>query len=288
MTRVLFHRIVCAVGNSSSSANALDAALQLARVHDARVTVLHVAQTPYATAGSVQRSRPDVFRHLRTQLSGAGRSAPAISWTSMYGHPPAQIVREIARTGADLAVVGRDSISSRTTVDIVDHIVQTTICPVLVAPPPDVDREPALRNIVCSVSSGLSTRTLQYALSLAQEFEGRLTILTVDEAAASVDAPVATDLMHLRALMPSTAAAWCDIEELTVGDDPVRGLNEAAGRLNPDLIVIGATRDADAGFTAIMHAALRARRAYVLIVPAAHLLAGVTDHRASRLEAVSA
>jgi nucleotide-binding universal stress UspA family protein len=61
-------------------------------------------------------------------------------------------------------------------------ILRTTGSPVLVIPrAADGDASPALyREILVGVASALSTETLGYALSLAQEFESRLTILNVE------------------------------------------------------------------------------------------------------------
>ena len=60
---------------------------------------------------------------------------------------------------------------------VADTILRTTTCPVLVIPwtaDDDASPEP-YQEILCGVSSGLSTVTLRYALSFAQESESQLT-----------------------------------------------------------------------------------------------------------------
>jgi nucleotide-binding universal stress UspA family protein len=193
-----------------------------------------------------------------------------------HGSPAIELARLIRQTDADLTVVGGAlSRPSTGVVGAVAHaILKTTACPVLVIPQtPEDDAFPKpYREILCGVSSGLSTATLRYALSFAQEFESRLTILNVedhDRIGRPYDIWVKTDIDCLRAAIPEDARDWCEIDELAAAGDPAQELVKAAREAETDLIVVGSggLPGSEGGLGSVALGSLALTKASVLIVP---------------------
>ncbi len=275
MTRILFRRIVCAVDRTDRSGAVLARTLALARVHDAEVTVLHVAERPRLQPGSVQRRADDPFAELRQRRFVSGER-PRLRWVVMHGNPATEVARHARTMKADLVVVGRSAPTPATGVvgRVAEAVLRIATCPVLIVPAAAAadGLPPPFRDILCGASSGLSLATLRHALSLAQEFESRLTILNVDHDAGSpaVAHPgIASDIQRLRRAIPETADHWCEIEELTAAGDPATELTRAAERTGADLVVVGASAVSarGQGLGSVALGALVLTGAHVLVVP---------------------
>jgi nucleotide-binding universal stress UspA family protein len=198
-----------------------------------------------------------------------------VRWILLHGDPAIELARFVRRTDADLAVVGGASPSPSTgVVGTVAHaILRTTGSPVLVVPrTADGDASPMpYREILAGVASEASTETLRYALSLAQEFEGRLTILNVErlEEDEGDEGAKATDLSRLRAEIPNSAYDWTLIDERVARGEPAQELVRTARETETDLVVVSstATPGSDGGLGSVALGALTLTDASVLIVP---------------------
>jgi len=271
MRRILFHRIVAAVDHSPCAVPVLGTSLRLAHLHGAQVSDLHVANRPHSPAGSVQRTMPGAMLDLRNRLAEIAGDDVPVQWIVAHDDPSVGVGRYASAVSADLVVIGRSSTRSAAshTEAIVEEVLGHTSSPVLaVTADGDSVPRPPFRHILCSVSSGLSTTTFGYALSLAQEFESRLSLLNVhgDEMGTLYNW-LRSDVQHLRAAMPLTAELWCDTEEVSMVGEPATALADAAAALNPDLIVVGASGAAYDSIGAAVRAALDVDDAAVLIVP---------------------
>ena len=274
MNRVVLRRIVCAIDLSDRSVASLKRALQLARLHDGELFVVHVAEHRFASIESARRIT-DAFSALRPHLDREPLAAP-VRWIIAHGNPAIEVARFIRRLNADLAVVGAALPRPSTgVIGAVAHaILRTTSCPVLVIPSAfDDDASPTpYREILCSVSSGLSTATLHYALSFAQEFESRLTILNVevDRVPGDDDAWVESHIDRLRTEIPDGARNWCVIDELVTSGEPAQEIVKATQQLGSDLVVVGSTgaQGSEGGLGAVALGALMLTDAEVLVVPA--------------------
>jgi nucleotide-binding universal stress UspA family protein len=272
MRRILFQRIVCAVDHSPYAIQVLGASLQLARLHGAQVRVLHVANRPHSPAGSVQRTLPGALLTLRNRLAELADHDVALQWIVAHDDPAVEVGRYASAVDADLVVIGRSSMPSADShaEAIVQEVVRHATSPVLVvaADGSSAIPRPPFRHVLCSVASGLSVTTFRYALSLAQEFESRLSLLNVDGVESRpADGWLRSDLQQLRALAPLTAEVWCDTEDVSMVGEPASALADAAALLNPDLIVVGASGAAYDGIGGVVRAALGVDAASVLIVP---------------------
>ena len=275
MKRVLLRRIACAVDQSEHSAALLRRTLVLASLHDAEVTVLHVTDRPRLQPGSVQRTAEDLFSNLR-RLTQSLIERGSVRWVLAHGNPATEVARYVRSAHADLVVLGRSSSRPATGMvgTVAEAVLRGAICPILVMPRAthrDAPSEPPFREILCGVCSGLSRTTLRHALSLAQEFESRLTILNVDhDHRANPDHPaVQSEIQRLRVAIPDTANEWCEIDEFVTAGDPAMELTRAADRLDADLVVVGASvvPVIGQGLGSAALGALALTRAHVLVVP---------------------
>ena len=272
MNRVVLQRIVCAVDLSDRSMASLKRALQLARLHGGELFVVHVAEQRLASIDSARRSITDAFSALRTHVDR--EPLAPVRWIVAHGNPAIEVARFIRRMNADLAVIGAALPSPSTgLVGTVAHaVLRTTACPVLVIPRAlDGTSPKPYREILCGVSSGLSTETLRYALSFAQEFESRLTILNVevDHSPRSDEAWVNSDIYGLRTDIPDGARNWCVIDELVTSGEPAQEVVKTTRQLASDLVVVGSTGalGSEGGLGAVALGALMLTDAEVFIVP---------------------
>jgi nucleotide-binding universal stress UspA family protein len=278
MNRVLFQRVVCAVDLSDQSAPVLRRALALVQLHGGELFVVHVTHERLESTESAKRSVTGAFFAMRRLADAEPYHTVPVRWIMAYGSPAIELARFIRRTNADLAVVGGalPRLSTGVVGTVAHAILRTTGCPVLVVPRTLADEASPTpyREILCGVSSGLSTSTLRYALSFAQEYESRLTILNVEqrnEANAAEDGGITSDVDGLRAAIPDHARAWSVIDQRLESGEPAEELVKAARELATDLVIVGSTAapNSDGGLGSVALGALTLTKADVLIVPAA-------------------
>ena len=282
MSRVLLRRVVSAVDLSDRSVPTLKSGLQLAYLHSGELFVVHVTNGRLASTESEKRRVTDAFAALQRLSDAEPYHTVPVRWILLHGDPAMELARFIRRTDADLAVVGGALARPSTgVVGTVAHaILRTTGSPGLVVPrAADSDASPTpYREILVGVASEVSTDTLRYALSLAQEFESRLTILNVgrlNQAHEGDNRSATTDLSRLRAEIPSSAHDWTLIDERMVSGEPAQELVKAARDRDTDLVVVGSTAvpGSEGGLGSVALGALALTNASVLIVPTA---SGVT------------
>jgi nucleotide-binding universal stress UspA family protein len=261
---------------SDRSVPTLKRALQLAYLHGGELLVVHVTNGRITPTESEQQRVTDAFFALRRFTDADPYRAIPVRWILAHGDPAMEIARLVRRTNADLAVVGGALPRPSTgVVGTVAHaILRTTGSPVLVIPrTANGDALPTpYREILVGVASEASTETLRYALSLAQEFESRLTILNVERLAQAHDGdngPMGTDISRLRAEIPHSAHDWTLIDERVARGEPAQELVKMARTIDTDLVVVGSTAapGSDGGLGSVALGALTLTDASVLIVP---------------------
>jgi nucleotide-binding universal stress UspA family protein len=277
MNRVLLRRIVCAVDLSEQSVRSLKRAFQLAHLHGGELFVAHVTNGRLASTDSATKKVAEAFTALQRVTDAEPYRTVTVRWILLHGDPAIALARFIRGVDAGLAVVGGASPRPSTGVvsTVADAILRTTGSPpVLVIPrTADSNASPApYREILVGVASELSTTTLRYALSLAQEFESRLTILNVERASQTHEgdtAAVTTDISRLRAGIPHSAHDWTLIDERVTSGEPAQELVKMARRFDTDLVVVGSTAapGSDGGLGSVALGALTLTDASVLIVP---------------------
>jgi nucleotide-binding universal stress UspA family protein len=148
---------------------------------------------------------------------------------------------------------------------VTEKVLRKADCPVLTVPahaPATVPIATAVfKRILCAVDfSDSSMHALNYAMSLAEEADARLTVLHVMQYDLDVEAPemyetVITDTRlsvmdyrkrceaysreRLRAAVPETVGAYCTVEVLLAAGKPHREILRVAAGQQTDLIVMG-------------------------------------------------
>jgi len=269
-------RILCPIDFSDHSRRALDHAVAIARWYESTVTVLNVfSATPVAAFGP----GPVAFEPLiltnvdRDQLLAdttafaRAEGAPGVPIEAMVreGSPADEIVEQATGMKADLLVIGthgRTGFDRLLLGSVTEKVLRKASCPVLTVPAQNPDAVPAgpvlYRRILCPVDfSDASMNALKYATSMAQEADGRLTVLhvvahefenTADMASAISDAGMTIgsfvkqrEEAIRRRLQDAvgTAPEFCTVEPLLIHGKPWREVLRIAAERQSDLIVMG-------------------------------------------------
>jgi nucleotide-binding universal stress UspA family protein len=110
----VFHRILAPVDFNASSRKALDLAVELAREHDAQLTVMHAVEVPIYPYLTQEFPMPDVVgmlersasAELERTLAGVHHRLPNARSVLKHGPAWAEILATVEDTRADLVVMG--------------------------------------------------------------------------------------------------------------------------------------------------------------------------------------
>jgi nucleotide-binding universal stress UspA family protein len=267
---IAFKHILCPVDFSEFSNRSLDHAVALARWHDSNLTVLHVVPTfePVPVRGElgypIQIVNPwtheEVVAEMRRKLDVAGVPADAVL-TARAGDASTTIVDEAVTSSADLIVMGthgRRGFKRLLLGSVTETVLREAPCPVLTVPPhtpPGGTRVVEFKRILCPIDfSPSSLQALGFALDLARQSNGTLTLLHVVEWLAEEDPMVNAHFNvpevrghvrkdsedRLRALVAAESQTGCEIENVVAFGRAHREILRAAETTPPDLIVMGA------------------------------------------------
>ena len=269
-------RILCPIDFSDHSRRALDHAIAIARWYESTVTALHVfSPAPVQAVGP----GPAVFHPIvltavdRDQLLADTKAfaetetAPGITIEAVVreGDVAAETLEQAASMRADLLVIGthgRSGFERLLLGSVAEKVLRKANCPVLTVPkrlPDPVPAGPVLyRRILCPVDfSDSSLNALKYALSMAQETDGQLTVLHVvahefenmaDMTSFEYDPDMTMeDFVKEREealrqrLQEAVAGAteFCSVESLMTHGKPWREVLRIATERQSDLIVMG-------------------------------------------------
>jgi nucleotide-binding universal stress UspA family protein len=265
-------RILCPVDFSDHSRHALDHAAAIARWYESAITVLYVHPiVPVAAAAPGAPAFPPfvVTARDRDLLLGAmkafvqeeaGADVP-ITLEIGEGAAAPEILDRAAALPSDLIVMGthgRTGFERLVLGSITEKVLRKASCPVLSVPRRVRDAVPVpplFRGILCAVDfSDCSLKALNYAMSLAQEADARLTVLHVIELpfdaqellrggsaaigryAAEVEEERRERLRHV---VPEPVRAYCTVDTMLARGKPYREILRVAAERQSDLIVIG-------------------------------------------------
>ncbi len=259
-------RILCPVDLSDASRGALAHAIGVASWFSASLTVLHVDQpfapailTPTDPTGILppRPSRDELYREVQAFVETVDNRDVPVDIEIEAGAATSSILRAAERFGSDMIVMGthgRSGLDRIVIGSVASTVLHKAACPVLVVPPEVPPPAPvAFQRIVCAVDFGPSSiRALDYALSLAQEAGGSLTLLHVLEAmpedlvASSFFDPSAhrharedEAMARFKTAVPAEAEHWCELTELIGSGKPYQEILRVAGERKADLIVMG-------------------------------------------------
>ncbi len=264
-----FKRILCPVDFSESSTRSLAHAAALARWYEAQLTVLHVVPTfdpvqvraelgvPVQIVDPVPRE--EVLGEMRQLLDRAGFSADA-QLVAEAGDASTTIVDQALTTRADLIVIGthgRRGFKRLLLGSVAETVLHESPCPVLTVSPHTAATTSdvvTFKRILCPVDfSPSSLQALGFALDLARQADGRVTLLHVfewlpeDEPRSSThfNVPEFRGYMvndareRLRSLVTEESRAWCEIDDVIVSGRAHREILREAEARSADLVVMG-------------------------------------------------
>ena len=261
-------RIVCPVDFSEGSRRALERAAVLARWYEAELVALHaVPLVPalFPLAPGVSHATLEPFdveamaRELETFTAGLAAKTPRLQLMVRSG-AAAPVILDLARElEADLLVLGTHGHSGFRRLrlgSVAEKVVREAPCPVLTVPGAAEGHldDAVFKHVLCGVDfSESSRRAVEYALSLAEEANGRLTLLhTIEWVPDGSDAThatfgtkmyrqslVAEARARLAELVPAEARDWCQIEIRVACGEPEVEIVRAAATERADLLVLG-------------------------------------------------
>jgi nucleotide-binding universal stress UspA family protein len=274
---IKIQRILCPIDFSDYSRRGLDHALAVANCYDSTVTLLHVAPiapvAAYAPGNPVLPSailtpedRDQLLAAMKAFADAEAGSSVPVEVEIAEGNIAFEILATANRIPSDLLVMGthgRSGFERLVLGSVTEKVLRTATCPVLSVPPGVPDVVPAspvlFKRILCATDfSDCSTHALNYAMSLAQEADARLTVVHVIELPPDVP-PDAHETMpggprtlreyvaaaeedrreRLSQAVPESVRAYCTVEDVMTSGKPYREILRVAAERASDLIVIG-------------------------------------------------
>ena len=188
-------RILCPVDFSEASGHAVDLATAIAGWYRARIAGLYVAGTIDAalpgfelpSRGALDRAGLERLREKTAALfSTASGAGIGVDVFVDEGPPPGRILDRAADLRTDLIVMGTHGSGGFERFvlgSVTEKVLRKAPCPVLTVPPrAHATSQLPFKQLLCAIDfSDSSVAALQYALSLAQEADARLTVLHVIE-----------------------------------------------------------------------------------------------------------
>ena len=265
---IRIRQILCPVDFSPFARRALEHAAVLARWYEAELTILHVSPllpTLFGMEPAVQAATVAAFdrevlgRELLKFVGETVNAMPRPELLVRFGPSAATLLGYAAENGTDLIVIGthgRTGFERFMLGSVTEKVVRKARCPVLTVPraASEAPERPLFGRILCAVDfSPASDRAAQYALSLAQEAKGHLTMLHVVEwlpdhsfakyPGFDVDRFRRSLLAEARAradsLVPEEARAWCEVDTRIVCGKPYEEIVRIAHNDAADLVVLG-------------------------------------------------
>jgi nucleotide-binding universal stress UspA family protein len=274
---IQIQRVLCPIDFSDFSRRALDHAVAIAKWYQSTITLLHVSPVvpvaayapgsgmpPYAALTPEDREAL-LASMKRFAEAGAGPSVP-IEFDIAEGHTAAEILAKANAIPADLLVMGthgRSGFERLVLGSVTEKVLRKASCPVLSVPPGVPDAVPAppvlFKHIVCALDfSDCSMHALNYAMSLAQEADARLTVVHVIELPPDVPREVHEPELagprnlreylalaeedrraRLKDAIPDSVRAYCAVDTVLTTGKPYREVLRVASEQKGDLIVIG-------------------------------------------------
>jgi len=270
-------RILCPIDFSDFSRHALDHAVAIARWYDSTVTLLHVrpilpvvAHSPAAVIPTpvalTPQDRDALLASMRRFADAEVGSSVPVEVEIAEGDVDTKILARTQTMGADLLVMGthgRSGFERLVLGSVTEKVLRKASCPVLSVPRRIADVVPAppvlFKRIVCAIDfSDCSIHALNYAMSIAQEADARLTVLHVVEVPTGalldahetvrggphslkefVRAAEEERRERLETTIPDAVRAYCKVETLTAVGKPYREILRVAQERDSDLLVIG-------------------------------------------------
>ena len=264
--RISIERILCPIDFSDTSHHALAHAAAIAHWYDARLTIVYVfANLPTIEAPPLvleESERTRLIAHMRKWAAIVPPGVPVDCEIQDAGYVHAGIMAQIETTKQDLLVLGthgRSGFQRLFLGSVTEKVIRLVKCPALVVPPraPEIamDAPVEFNRTLCPVDfSDSSLGALEYAINLAEEADGQLTLLHVMEMPLAVtqepffinqefervrNAAAQDARRRLNDLIPDEARAYCTVETAVVEGRAYQEILRQAAERRAGLIVMG-------------------------------------------------
>lgn len=253
---ISINRILCPVDFFPASDKAVSYAAGLATIYGAKVYLLHAVTPSIPTAyefpmntvaitKSMEEASAREMKKLEAKLKSKGVKVETLIRT---GAVHDVIQRAISRVKPDLIAMGthgRTGINRWFLGSETEWLMRHSPVPVLALSPKDRLREPAFRRILVTTDFSEGTAdALEYAFSIAQENESRITLLhVINDIAMDVSRRYRDSIIHgvenkLEVLVPEEARQWCEIRTKVDVGHPYRLIERTLETDKPDLLVM--------------------------------------------------
>jgi nucleotide-binding universal stress UspA family protein len=254
-TRIDIKNVLVTTDFSPAGSSALPYAAEMAKRFGAKLFVLHVrppSVNPMTQPAAWEALAEAAKAEIEVQKEQLRKSFPGIK--------PVVFVQEgdmwnvlsstIDQNNIDLLVVGtrgRTGVRKFFLGSVAEEIFRQAPCPVLTIGPfsPGEVRNSQISEILYATDFGPASGTgAAYAVSLAQEFQARLTLLHVIPEPKTGDLVIAAELKasaenRLRKLVPPEAELWCEPRYMVEEGPTAETILEVANCKKSDLVVLG-------------------------------------------------
>ncbi len=281
-----FRSILVATDYSSASATAVKLAARLAKEFHSRLSVLHAVE-PDLPAADMAGPSPELqladLQFDRENLHAYADHIPELRTVKhkeivFLGSPSHAIQSAGQANDIDLLVVGshgRQGLAKLALGSVAEWAIRRLEYPVLVAGPMCDKTFRPFRSIVLATDfSEEASRSVQYAGSLAQDYNARLTVMHVLSPAKTPEEQQHVELRtlgKLRELLPNDHGECCTTQYQVKTGDIATAVISTAQENRANLIVLRAQRRstlADHRPRTKLSAIIRGARCPVLVVPA--------------------
>jgi len=253
-TRTKFENILFATDFSPAAAHAIPFIKKIARHFESNLVALHVKPPvvnpmtqPVTWPVDVEAAKDFAKEHREELLDTfAGIDTEVLI---EEGDIQSRLDNAIQKYNTDLVIIGtrgRTGLAKILLGSIAEEIFRTVPCPVLTVGPHFTAAKADIREILFATDfASEAPAAVAYAVSLAQEFEARLTLLHVVPEPKPGDLVSWSDVQEsskklLRKLVPPEAGAWCKPEYFVERGDPGQRILDLANVRAVDLIILGA------------------------------------------------
>ena len=253
-TRTRFENILFATDFSHAAAHAIPFVKKLARHFQSSVVALNVKppvvnpMTQPATWPAVSEAAKASDQRHREELleTFAGFNAEILL---EEGNVRSELEKAIDNYNTDLVIIGtrgRTGLSKVLLGSVAEEIFRAVPCPVLTVGPHSDPARANIREILFATDfASEAPAAAAYAVSLAQEFQARLTMLHVVPEPRPGELVIWSDVREsskqlLRKLVPDEAEVWCKPEYFVERGDAAERILDLANLRDVDLIVLGA------------------------------------------------
>jgi nucleotide-binding universal stress UspA family protein len=287
-TKIALQNVLFTTDFSPISETALLFAESIARRYGSTLTVAHAISpletrmVPPEAYGASQQALDEAANLRMNDLDQRLHALPH-KVVMRHGLVGDVISELIEKTGADLLVMGthgRSGFGRLVMGSVAEEVFRQAACPVLTIGPKvsaQAPHEAEFKHILFATDFNPESQAASYALSLAQEYQARLTLLHVAPQFAELEADTERIIEELGSLVPVDAQMWCRPEYTVKFGVPAAGILEVAAEKRADLIVLG-VRSAAGHIGAATHAA--AATAHRVVSCAACPVLTVRKHQA--------